>query len=115
LGRQLRIAKAPHGINLRRHLGRLCAGAVSSAALLVGTVAGLFSRLSHHAIATAMSVVAGLLLAAVSLKLATDAVRMAGPVPASAALLLGAAIFSAVNVLLAEFRAAHRKRCGALR
>ena len=87
-------------------------GAVSSAGLLVGVVAGLFTRLSHHAIAMAMSVGAGLLLAAVSLKLATDAVRIAGPLAASAALLLGAAIFSAVNALLAQLGAAHRKRCG---
>jgi zinc transporter, ZIP family len=87
-------------------------GAVSSAGLLVGAVAGLFSRLSHHAIAMAMSVAAGLLLAAVSLKLTADAVRMAGPLSAVASLLLGAAGFSAVNALLARFGARHRKRCG---
>ena len=87
-------------------------GAVSSAGLLIGAVAGLFSGLSHRAIAMAMSVGAGLLLAAVSLKLAVDAVRMAGPLPASAALLLGAAVFSAINALLAQFGAAQRKRCG---
>ena len=82
-------------------------GAVSSAGLLVGVVAGLFTRLSHHAIAMAMSVGAGLLLAAVSLKLATDAVRMAGPLAASAALLLGAAIFSAVNARFSRSSAQH--------
>jgi zinc transporter, ZIP family len=87
-------------------------GAVSSAGLVVGTVAGLFSRLSHYAIAMAMSVGAGLLLAAVSLKLAAGAVRMAGPLPAVVALLVGAAVFSAANALLARFGAAHRKRCG---
>jgi ZIP family zinc transporter len=60
----------------------------------------------------AMSVGAGLLLAAVSLKLTVEAVRMAGPMPAVGSLLLGAAVFSAANALLARFGAAHRKRCG---
>jgi ZIP family zinc transporter len=87
-------------------------GAVSSVSLVVGAVAGWFSRMSHHAIAMAMSVGAGLLLAAVSLKLAAEAIRIAGPGPAVVSLLLGAAVFSAVNALLARFGAAHRKRCG---
>jgi ZIP family zinc transporter len=60
----------------------------------------------------AMSVGAGLLLAGVSFKVAADAVRIAGPVSAALALLLGAAMFSASNALLSRFGAAHRKRCG---
>src|SRR5918995_915853 len=87
-------------------------GAVSSIGLLVGAIAGLFSRLPHHAIAMAMSVGAGLLLAGVSLKVAADAIRIAGPVAAALSLLLGAAVFSASNALVARFGAAHRKRCG---
>ena len=87
-------------------------GAVSSAGLLVGAIAGSFSRIPHHAIAMAMSVGAGLLLAGVSLKVAADAIRIAGPVAAALSLLLGAAVFSASNALLAQFGAAHRKRCG---
>ena len=87
-------------------------GAISSAGLLVGAVAGFFSRPSHHAIAMAMSVGAGLLLAAVSLKVAADAISIAGTVPVAVSLLLGAALFSGLNALLARFGAAHRKRCG---
>jgi len=87
-------------------------GAASSAGLLVGAIAGAFSRMRHHAIAMAMSVGAGLLLAAVSLKVAADAIRLAGPVAAALSLLLGAAAFSASNALLARTGAAHRKRCG---
>jgi ZIP family zinc transporter len=68
--------------------------------------------MSHYAIAMGMSVAAGLLLAAVSLKVAADASRIAGAVAAALALLLGAAVFSASNTLLAQFGAAHRKRCG---
>ena len=88
-------------------------GAVSSVGLLVGAIAGSFFRMPHHAIAMAMSVGAGLLLAGVSFKVAADAIRVAGPVAAAAlSLLLGAAVFSASNALLARFGAAHRKRCG---
>ena len=87
-------------------------GAVSSVGLVVGAIAGSFSRMSHHAIAMAMSVGAGLLLAGVSLKVAADAIRIAGPATAALLLLLGAAVFSASNALLAQFGAAQRKRCG---
>ena len=87
-------------------------GAVSSVGLLVGATVGTFFRMPHHAIAMAMSVGAGLLLAGVSFKVAADAIRIAGPAAAALALLLGAAAFSASNALLARFGAAHRKRCG---
>jgi ZIP family zinc transporter len=87
-------------------------GAVSSLGLLVGVIAGAFSRLRHQRIALAMSVGAGLLLAGVSLKVTTDAIRFAGPMAVALSMLLGAAAFSASNALLARFGAAHRKRCG---
>src|SRR5918993_5001815 len=87
-------------------------GALSSSGLVAGAIAGSFFRMPHPAIAMAMSVGAGLLLAGVSLKVAADAIRLAGPVAAASALLLGAAVFSASNALLAKFGAAHRKRCG---
>ena len=81
----------------------LALGAVSSVGLLVGAIAGSFSRMRHHEIAMAMSVGAGLLLAGASLKVAADAIRIAGPVTAALSLLLGAAMFSASNALLARF------------
>ena len=84
-------------------------GTVSSVGLLVGAIAGSFSRMSHYAIAMGMSVGAGVVLAAVSLKVAADAIRIAGPVAAALSLLLGAAVFSASNTLLSQFGAAHRK------
>jgi len=87
-------------------------GAASSVGLPIGAITGSFFRMRHHAIAMAMSVGAGLLLAGVSLKVAADAIRIAGPVPAALLLLLGAALFSASNALLMRFGAAHRKRCG---
>jgi zinc transporter, ZIP family len=87
-------------------------GAVSSVGLVIGAVAGAVSRLSHQKIALAMSLSAGLLLAAASLELAAEAIRIAGALPAVISLLLGAVIMSAANALLAGFGAAHRKRCG---
>src|SRR5512145_479753 len=90
----------------------LALGAVPSAGLLVGAIAGSFSRMPHQSIAMAMSVGAGLLLAGLLLKVAADAIRIAGPMTAAVSLLLGAAVFSASNALLARFGAAHRKRCG---
>ena len=92
--------------------GALALGALCSVGLLVGVIAGLFSRMPHKRIAMAMSVGAGLLLAGVSLKVAAEAIRVAGPMAAALSLLLGAAVFSASNALLARFGAAHRKRCG---
>jgi ZIP family zinc transporter len=87
-------------------------GAVSSVGLLLGAIGGSFSRLPHRAIAMAMSVGAGLLLAGVSLKVAADAIRLAGALVVALSLLLGAAVYSTSNALLARFGAAHRKRCG---
>ena len=90
----------------------LALGSVSSVGLLVGAIAGSLSRMPHQPIARTMSVGAGLLLAGVSLKVAADAIRIAGPMATALSLLLGAAMFSASNVVLARFGAAHRKRCG---
>ena len=90
----------------------LALGALSFVGLLVGAIAGLFSRMPHRRIAMAMSVGAGLVLAGVSLKVAAEAIRVAGPIAAALSLLLGAAVFSASNALLARFGATHRKRCG---
>jgi zinc transporter, ZIP family len=90
----------------------LALGAMPSVGLLVGAIAGSFSQLRHRRVAMAMSVGAGLVLAGVSLKVAADAIRVAGPMAAALSLFLGAAVFSASNALLARYGAAHRKRCG---
>lgn len=90
----------------------LALGGVSFAGLLVGAIAGSLSRMPHRSIAIGMSVGAGLLLAGVSLKVAADAIAVAGPLASALALTLGAAVFSSGNALLARFGAADRKRCG---
>jgi ZIP family zinc transporter len=100
------------GANTDEIWAALAWGAASSLGLPIGAITGSFFRMSHQALAMAMSVAAGLLLAGVSLKVAADAIRIAGPVPAALALLLGATLFSASNAFLMRFGAAHRKRCG---
>lgn len=90
----------------------LAVGALSFAGLLAGAIAGSFSRMPHRRIAMAMSIGAGLVLAGASLKVAADAIRVAGPMAAALSLLLGAALYSASNALLARFGAGDRKRCG---
>jgi ZIP family zinc transporter len=87
-------------------------GGLASVGLIVGAVAGSCFRLSHQSIAMTMSMGAGLLLAAASLQLAAEAIRAAGPVAALTSLLLGAAVVSAANALLARYGAGTRKRCG---
>jgi zinc transporter, ZIP family len=115
-----RVLEAHSDCECARHMGTgtdgiwtaLAVGAVPAVGLLVGLIAGAFSRLPHQRVAVAMSVAAGLLLAGVSLKVTTDAIRLAGPVSVALSLLLGAGVFSATNALIAQFGAAHRKRCG---
>jgi ZIP family zinc transporter len=87
-------------------------GGVSALGLLVGAVAGLFTRMPHRRIAMGMAFGAGLLLAGVSLKVTADAIRAAGPVPAAVALLVGAAAVSVSNAQLSRLGAGNRKRCG---
>ncbi len=93
-------------------LAALAWAAVSSVGLVIGAVGGSFWRLSHQRIALAMSIGAGLLLAAASRDLASEAMRLAGPLVTVVSLLLGAFVMSAANTLLAGLGAAHRKRCG---
>ena len=87
-------------------------GAISSVGLVIGAAGGSFLRLSHQKIALAMSIGAGLLLAAASRELASEAMQIAGPVVTVISLLLGAFVMSTANMRLAAFGAAHRKRCG---
>jgi ZIP family zinc transporter len=87
-------------------------GAVSSVGLIIGALCGSAFQLSHQKIALAMSIGAGLLLAAASRQLASEAMLLAGPLATIVSLLLGAFVVSSANRLLAGFGAANRKRCG---
>jgi ZIP family zinc transporter len=97
-------------------LGAFCVvlawGALCSVGLVVGAIAGSLLELSHRGIALVMAIGAGLLLAAATLELASEALRIAGPVATFSSLLLGAFVVSVANARLAGLGAAHRKRCG---
>jgi ZIP family zinc transporter len=87
-------------------------GLATSSGVLGGTILGLITRLPHRAIAGIMSFGAGLLLSAasISIKIASEALIVAGTVFTVGGIIAGAAIFSIANAALAK--AKDRKRCG---
>lgn len=86
-------------------------GGVTAAGIMAGALLGIFARLTHGAIARSMSVGAGLLLAAASVELAAEVLKVA-PYKGILVLLIGATAFSAGNAWLSGRGAHHRKRCG---
>ena len=85
-------------------------GLAGASGLLLGAVLGLTARLSHRLIAALMSLGAGLLLSAASVKIAGESLGEAGPVATVGGIVLGGALFSIANGALPKAR--HRKRCG---
>jgi ZIP family zinc transporter len=85
-------------------------GLAAASGLLVGTILGLISRLPHRVIAAIMSLGAGLLLSAASVKIAAEALMLADAASTIGGIIAGAAIFSVANAALVD--AKHRKRCG---
>ena len=87
-----------------------CWGLAGASGVIAGTILGLILRLSHRAIAAIMSLGAGVLLSAASIKIASEALIVAGAGSAVSGMIAGAAMFSLVNAALAN--AKDRKRCG---
>lgn len=85
-------------------------GLAAASGVLVGALLGLVTRLRHRAIAAAMSLGAGLLLSAASVKIATESLVQAGAVSTIGGIIAGAAVFSVANAALVA--AKDRKRCG---
>jgi ZIP family zinc transporter len=85
-------------------------GSAAAFGALVGAVLGLTTHLRHRGIAAFMSVGAGVLLSAASLKVAFDALMLAGATSTVTGIVAGAATFSIANAALVA--AKHRKRCG---
>jgi len=84
----------------------------AASGVLGGTILGLITQLPHRTIAAIMSFGAGLLLSAasVSIKIASEALIVAGAVFTACGIIAGAAMFSIPNAALAT--AKDRKRCG---
>lgn len=85
-------------------------GLAATSGVLAGTALGLTTQLRHRAIAAIMSFGAGLLLSAASIKIASEALLVAGAVFTGGGIFAGAAMFSVANAALASAR--DRKRCG---
>jgi ZIP family zinc transporter len=86
-------------------------GTVAASGVFAGALMGVYTHLTHTAIAATMTLGAGMLLAAASVELASESV-VEEPVGGIIALLAGAVSFSLANAYLATRGAKHRKRCG---
>jgi ZIP family zinc transporter len=89
-----------------------CWGLAAASGVLGGAILGLIAPLRHRVIAAIMAFGAGVLLsaAAISIKIASEALVVAGALLAAGGIIAGAAMFSIVNAALAA--AKDRKRCG---
>jgi len=87
-------------------------GFVAGSALVLGAALGYFARMTQRAIAMIMAFGAGVLISALSFDLMDEAYRMGGFDSTAIGFLGGAALYTAVNVLLSRRGAKHRKRSG---
>ncbi|MEN6342890.1 MAG: ZIP family zinc transporter [Methanospirillum sp.] len=85
-------------------------GLLAGSALLVGAAAGYFARVPERVHASVMAFGAGVLISAISFELLDEAFRLGGAYTAAAGLLVGGAIFTVANIVLARRGAEHRKR-----
>ena len=85
-------------------------GMAAASGVLVGAILGLVAKLRHRAIAAVMSLGAGLMLSVATVKIASEALSVAGAAATVAGILVGAAMFSLANAALVT--AQDRKRCG---
>src|SRR4051812_23437245 len=85
-------------------------GWLAGGALLVGAAAGWFLRLPIRASASVMAFGSGVLLSALSFDLLDVAQRRGGLLATAAGFVIGAALFTGANALLAKRGAKHRKR-----
>lgn len=85
-------------------------GWLAGAALLIGAVVGWFVKLPLRLTASVMAFGSGVLLSALSFDLMDEAQRRGGLWATAGGFVLGAALFSGLNILLAKRGAKHRKR-----
>jgi zinc transporter, ZIP family len=87
-------------------------GALSASALLLGGAIGYFIDVPRRLIAAVMAFGSGVLISALSFDLMDEAYRRGGFGGTAAGFVAGAAVYTAVNWLLAHRGARHRKRSG---
>jgi ZIP family zinc transporter len=87
-------------------------GFLAGGALLIGAVVGYFVRVPRRIVAGIMAFGSGVLVSALSFELMEEAFRRGGFRSTAAGFLIGGAIYTLVNWVLARQGAKHRKRSG---
>ena len=85
-------------------------GGVSGSALMVGAFIGYFIKLPHRFVSGVMAFGVGVLISTLSFNLMAEAVEEGTVLSSGIGFLLGVAIYSGANALLAHQGAKHRKR-----
>jgi ZIP family zinc transporter len=87
-------------------------GLLGGAALVLGAAVAWWVRVPRRAVAAIMAFGAGVLISALAFDLVGEAERSGGLLPTATGFLGGAAVYVAINVVLARRGARHRKRSG---
>lgn len=87
-------------------------GLLAGSALLAGALGGYFLRMPQRFVAAVMAFGSGVLISALSFDLMQEAYEDGGFIATAAGFLVGAAIYTGVNLFLAVRGAKHRKRSG---
>lgn len=87
-------------------------GFVSGAALLIGAAVGYLAPVPRRIVALIMGFGAGVLISALAFELMDEAFKVGGFTGAAGGFLVGAAVYTAANRVLAARGAKHRKRSG---
>ncbi len=89
-------------------------GLLSGSALLIGAAIGWFVTMPRKAVAAIMAFGSGVLISALSFELMDEAWKQGGFVAVGVGFILGAAVYTVLNVALAGRGARHRKRSEAV-
>lgn len=87
-------------------------GLIAGSALLIGALFAYLFKIPQRAVASIMAFGAGVLLSAISLELMEESFSLGGFPNMVTGFLLGALIFTVINIYLARNGAKHRKRSG---
>lgn len=101
---------APHDGAVMQALAAGGWGLLAGSALLLGAAVGWFTRLPQRVIAGIMAFGSGVLISALSFELMDEAQAHGGLKAAALGFVVGAALFTGANLLVARHGAKHRKR-----